>query len=374
MTLDPAGGSAVSAEWRVQIHTDLEAVHTLWDELYAAMPDAGPFALWDYAAIWWRHYGKAFRLYVIVVLHNGQPCALLPLMYHGHVLRWLAAPKSDYVTPLFSAAADRSHVFAVFAEHLRGIPWAVLDLHYLYPDLAQHFIDAMRGVWYRVDDRMACPYIAVNGRSWQDYWTAKPAKTHKEMRELNNRLARNHLIAQVTTIAEPDRIAALFPALEMLHERRQQTRSGHGAFAGDSGAFFLEVCRAYAAKGYLTLSVAHYNDALAAYVVTFTLNRAARFWKTSYDPLYRLYSPGKFLFFQLLQHHFERNVYLIDFLAGQEPYKFQWTEQLQLLTRPIFYRSPLRGQFAAWRLQVRMRFARIDRLRRLWVWVSHRLP
>ncbi len=362
------------AAWRIEIFDDLEAVHAIWDDLVAAMPDPGPFMLWDFAAIWWRHFGGTARLHLIVVFEGEQPRGLIPLTIDGRHGRWLAAPSADYVTPLFDPPESLPMILKLAADHLRSMTWATLDLGYLYPDRAHELITALAGVWYRIDDRMACPYIGVNGRSWADYWDAKPATRHKEMRKLRNRLAREKLNPQVKTITDPDRIVVLFPALAALHTRRQQSRSGHGSFRGAEGAFLREVSTTYAAKGRLTLGITYFNDQPAAYLFTFILDGATRFWRTSYDPFYRLYSPGKLLFFGALQDSFARGDWLIDFLQGLEPYKFQWTEALQPLVRPIFYRSRRRGWLDRSILSARVRLARIDGLHRLWVWVSHRLP
>jgi hypothetical protein len=137
------------------------------------------FALWTARYLagysWQSCHGS-----VIVVLHNESTVrAPLPLMYHGHVLVSRAQIGLRNAA-LFSAAADRSHVLRLPNICARYVPWLCLDFVLFYPDLAQHFIDAMRGSGIIADDRMVLHIVAVvNGRSWQDYRSANPRPIKK---------------------------------------------------------------------------------------------------------------------------------------------------------------------------------------------------
>src|SRR5262245_10146793 len=72
---------AGSQPWTVQVYTDLDQIHGLWDALYEATPNAGPFMTWDYLAIWWRHLGGPYRLHLLVATEQSSPGrrVLLPL-------------------------------------------------------------------------------------------------------------------------------------------------------------------------------------------------------------------------------------------------------------------------------------------------------
>jgi CelD/BcsL family acetyltransferase involved in cellulose biosynthesis len=48
-------------------------------------------------------------------------------------------------------------------------------------------------------------------------------------------------------------------------------------------------------------------------------------WNTQYDPTYADYSLGRIVLVSFAEQSFREGCHELDFMRGEEPYKFQWT-------------------------------------------------
>ncbi len=338
----------------VQVYTDLDRVHKIWDALYEATPNAGPFMTWDYAAIWWRHFGRRNRLHILVATQQSVPGhrALLPLMRKGSDLRWLATPGSDYVALLYDAPEALTDALKAVAEHLRRGLWAKLSLSYLRPDDAERLIGALDGLPYRKDESVGCPYIEIQNRSWNDYLAGLSHSRRGDMRAVERKLEKENLIVRYETTRDPVRIEQLFPTMHDI-TARSHIPVKKALFEGTHGTFLLTLLKSFAVRSWLYVKMIYLNEHPASYTVCYTMNRRTGYWMAAFDEVYNRYSLGKLLLFHLLKSSFEAEDEVFDMMQGLQPYKLLWTDQIQPLTYLIFYRSPLLARAANFQTSAR---------------------
>ncbi len=361
------------ADWSVVLSHDLSAIRSTWVSLYESTPNFNPHMAWNFVAAWHHHLGKGWQPYLLTVYQSDQPIALLPLMRRGSQLSWLAAPRLDWATLLCPDSEHLPGIVRVFADYLRRTRWSMLDLHHLYPQTAELFTNALSEVWQHTEKRTELPYVAIRGRTWDEYLNSASAATRRQLRKPGNRLERDQLSARVETLTDPEQVAAALPILDHLNAQRSAVRSG--ALTGSKNDFLHQVYQDYAAQGRLCVYILYYNDTPAAHWTVFTAKGATFLWQTAFDSVFKFYSPGKMLLSSVLQASFERGDSVINFMQGMEQYKYRWVEDhAQPLARPVFYRSALQGKIAAWRREQRARLARSEWLHQLWVRLSHHLP
>jgi CelD/BcsL family acetyltransferase involved in cellulose biosynthesis len=133
--LAAAPGTGATGAWTVQTRRDEAAFATLeaeWDDLYRRSPGATPFQCWAWLESWWRWYGVAGRLRLVLVRRDGRLVAAAPLTLERRgpcrVLTPLGGTITDFTDVLVDGClaeeAGRRLIQAVLA--LPG--WDVLDL------------------------------------------------------------------------------------------------------------------------------------------------------------------------------------------------------------------------------------------------------
>ncbi len=330
--------------WSIEVYQDLATVYAVWDSLYATTPNPGPFVTWEYVSTWWQHFGSAYTPYILVATHDSSPDkrVLLPLMRQGNQLRWIATPGPDSVCVLHNAADTLEDGLSAIAGHLRKQRWAKLSLTYLRDSEAAVFKRAFKGIQYRADYSMACPFIEIQQRSWQDYLATLSHSRRQDIKALSRKLKREEKTIRFETTRDPKRIEALWETICQI-TAVSHTPEKLDLFVGHEGAFLMAICRDFAAHGWLEVMMAYLDDVPIAYTIYFTLNGVSGYWRAAYDESYYDYSPGKWVLLQLMQSSFERGDCFFDFMQGTQHYKLQWTDQVQPLVYLVFYHNPLVG-------------------------------
>ncbi len=356
-----AGRSSVSAQgWSIRVYADLESVRGIWEAVYEATPNAGPFMTWDYMAIWWRHFGRRSSLQILVATHQDGHRVLLPLMCKRLQWKWLATPGSDYVALLYNSPDNLDEGLAACAKYLRKRLWAKLSLSYLRPADAERLIKAFEGCPSRTDESTGCPYIEIQGRSWSEYLASLSHSRRGDMRAVERKLEKENLPVRYETTRDPQRIAALFPTMKDI------TAHSHipvkkALFEGTRGAFLLTLLQSFAVREWLYVKIIYLAEKPTSYTVCWTMHGRTGYWMAAYDEAYNRYSLGKLLLFHLLKTSFESEDQVFDMMQGLQHYKLLWTDQVQPLTYLIIYRNSLFERAA--RFQVRAR-----------TWLEQRAP
>jgi CelD/BcsL family acetyltransferase involved in cellulose biosynthesis len=90
-------------------------------------------------------------------------------------------------------------------------------------------------------------------------------------------------------------------------------------------AFVPGLARTCAANGWLRLGVAWLNGKPVAAQIWIVANGRASIYKVAYDEDYKIYAPGTLLTALLMQHAMEEDqVWEVDYLIGDDPYKQTW--------------------------------------------------
>ncbi len=104
-------------------------------------------------------------------------------------------------------------------------------------------------------------------------------------------------------------------------------------------------------KGYFELALLYLDEKIIAMHYGFKLNTCRYYFTPAYDIDYKHYSPGKILLYRLIKNSFEEGVEF-DFQKGKEPYKLEWTDQVQERVVIHVYRNSIIQKFIALRRRV----------------------
>jgi CelD/BcsL family acetyltransferase involved in cellulose biosynthesis len=355
-------------DWTVVLFHDLPAIGETWKRLFETSPDAGPFMSWEYASLWWTHFGAQSKPFVLLATDSDKHQVLLPLRRTGRTLKWLNTPGPDSIGLLYDCPERLPDAVNALGAFLRHERWSKLSASYLPSNQAALFIRALADIPYLADS-IGSPYVDICARSWNQYFSALSSSLRKDVRKPLNRLNQNGLSIRFETITSPDMLEQRFLDIDMITASCNM-REKQNLLEGKQWPFFLDMLRQYVSRGWLSVDLAYIADKPAAYQIAFTMNDAYSCWRTAYDENLQAYSPGKLLQVHLIERSFNRGDRIFDFMIGLEAYKFQWTDKVQPLTYLVFYRNWLHRQVANLRRKLHTQSAHYPPFEKLQVVMS----
>lgn len=361
---------------------------TAWDTLAAATPWATPFSRWAFHRAWWDAYGdNAHEETVVLVPADGPddapPITIAPLMHrhevepddvalrtkmrHGteHELTPVAPEAkavffgasyhADYAT-LLCAPDDLPAAAAGLADYLAGtgdpdhpMPWDVVDLRRLRcgdpagDALADAFgsREIAHGWTLNVEREDVCPVVELPAGGDLDAYLATLEK--KARHEIRRKVRRAEAAGDVRLDDSADPLADLEAFID-LHQRRWGI---DGLFPDTPGGaqsrvFFRRLFEHFGPDGPLRLAFLSVGGSRIAAGIAFETADTAYYYNAGVDPEARDLSPGVVMIERWVRRALERGITTLDFLRGDEPYKYEWGATDRPIQRLLVRRTGLR--------------------------------
>jgi CelD/BcsL family acetyltransferase involved in cellulose biosynthesis len=369
--------SAAPAALRIQ-PIELTAIsREAWDGLAATNPWATPFSSWAFHRAWWDAYGDNAHEQTLIAVRadspsgaaagsGADPVAIIPLMHrhevepedaerHTSIRHGGGAPltpvaptakaiffgasyHADYAT-ILARPADLPGVAEALVAHLAAaarpgaaeLPWDALDLRRLRCDdpaadaLAAAFRrhEMAEGWTLNLEHEDVCPVATLPiGGTIDDVLGALGKKERHEIR----RKVRRAETAGEVVFAESTEPLADIEAFIDLHQRRW---GADGLFpdtvgGAQSRAFFRRLVELEGPGGALRLTFLSVGGRRIAAGVHFETPDSILYYNAGVDPDARDLSPGVLLVERLMRRALERGKRRLDFLRGNEGYKYEW--------------------------------------------------
>jgi CelD/BcsL family acetyltransferase involved in cellulose biosynthesis len=114
--------------------------------------------------------------------------------------------------------------------------------------------------------------------------------------------------------------------------------------------FFRLVSRWAAERAILRLAFLRVGGRAIAFDLCFEEGGVHYLLKTSYDPAWRRFAPGKLLRHEMIRRAFAEGVSSYEFLGSDEPWKYEWTQDVRVRTLFQAFRPSLPGlvEWSAW--------------------------
>ncbi|HSO30613.1 MAG TPA: GNAT family N-acetyltransferase, partial [Candidatus Sulfomarinibacteraceae bacterium] len=342
-----------------------------WDRLAAANPWATPFSSWAFHRAWWDAYGSNAHEQTLIAVRADaaagvDPVAIVPLMHrhevepedaerHTSIRHGGGAPltpvpptakaiffgasyHADYATVL-APPADLPGVAEALVAHLAAttrqgaaeLPWDAVDLRRLRCD--DPATDALAGAFRRhemgegwtltLEREDVCPVATLPlGGTIDDVLGTLGKKVRHEIRR---KVRRAEAAGEVALEESADPLADLEAFID-LHQRRW---GADGLFPDTPGGaqsriFFRRLIELSGGDGALRLSFLTVGGHRIAASVHFETEDSILYYNAGVDPDARDLSPGVLLVERLVRRALERGKRRLDFLRGNEGYKYEW--------------------------------------------------
>ena len=335
-----------------------------WDALADRTPGATPFSRHCVQRAWWSGYGATAHDQTLIVVDQAAPEAIVgivPLMHRhelepgdlaakttirhqpGRELRPVPASATavffgasyhaDYATVL-AAPQDLHSVCEAAVESLAAADhaaWDVVDLRRLRTGdpatdaLAKAFEWAAPGAQWVVtrEQEDVCPILTLTpGTDYEGYLATLDKK---ERHEIRRKVRRAEAAGEVKLESSANPIDDL-DAFVDLHQKRW---GAEGLFPPTEGGaasrrFFAELFEDCAPSGIMDLSFLSVGGRRIAAGVTFDDGEAVYYYNAGVEPEARELSPGVVMVACYIQRAIGLGRTRLDFLRGDEPYKYEW--------------------------------------------------
>jgi len=387
----PATGAQLVASTRrlCAVRRSFESIDAAtWDALAARNPWATPFSAWAFQRAWWDGYGENAHEETLVAVpadgpDDAEPVAIIPLMHRHEVepgdlelkttmrhadglvltpvppdtkaVFFGASYHADYAT-LLCAPEDLVATADALADYCGSIgdpehpkEWDAVDLRRLRcgdpaaTALATAFgtREMARGWTMNIEPEEVCPVATLPENADIDSYLGTLGK--KERHEIRRKVRRAEAAGEVALTDSADPLADLEAFID-LHQKRW---GANGLFPdGPGGAhsrvFFRRLFELFPADGPLRLAFLTVGGRRIAAGVSFETADSIYYYNAGVDPEARELSPGVLMVERYVRRALETGKRRMDFLRGDEGYKYEWGSVDEPIQRILVRRTALR--------------------------------
>jgi len=352
-----------------------------WDALAARAPSATVFSSWAFQRAWWDAYAANAHDETLAVVPadappGAEPVAIVPLMHrhavepsdallrtrmrHGSevaltpvapsakVVFFGASYHADYATTL-ADPADLPAVAAAVAAYLAGPdagPWDIVDLRRLRctdptgDELAAALgAIEMANAWtLNVEREDVCPVVTLPEGVDMEGFLATLGK--KDRHEIRRKVRRAEAVGEIQLEESTDPLRDL----ELFIDLHQKRWGDDGLFpptpGGDqSRVFFRRLFELFGRDGPLRMTFLMVGGRRIASGIHFETASELLYYNAGVDPDARDLSPGVLLVHAYVARALANEIRRLDFLRGNEPYKYQWGAADEPIQRLLVRRS-----------------------------------
>ena len=331
----------------IAIDHELDALQDAWRQLAGRTDNV--FATWDWATIWWRHFGRGQPI-VATARIDGVIRGIVPLYLWRsrplRIMRFIGHGPADQLGPI-CAPADRPLLMAALPDLLANV--AHWDVFYgdVLPD-NPGWAKKLGGVRLLTE---GSPLLELTGLSWTSFLSSRSRhfRAHLRRRERNLVAAGVVSFRRATARTLPDDLDALF--------RLHRARWGSATEFSRLESFHRELATAAMRNGWLRLWILELNDEPVAAWYGFRYGSVYGYYQGGRDPSLARLELGTILITHTIEQAIIEHADTYHFLRGGEPYKFQFADRDEGLVTVGLSRS-VAGALSLRSYQLAVRLAR----------------
>lgn len=341
---------------------ELTSIRLLWRSLLGQTRGASFFQSLDWFEPYWRHYGHAQQLRVLVVRADDEPLGIVPLVLRTErsrlgKLRVLTYPLDDWGVFYGPIGGQPAATLTAAMKYLRSKPqdWDVLSLRWVHRDLHDRgrTENAMRFAGFAPNEETGerAASISLAG-SWADYWSSRGSHWRGNVARCERKLAEQGDISylryrpQGAACGDADPRWDLFDACVNIAGRSWQGSSAGGTtLSHESVREYLRDAHAAAAHaGGLDLNLLFVGERPAAFAYNYYYRGHVFGLRMGYDPSVSRSGAGTVLMRRMIADSFERGDHTFDLGPGSLAAKRPWQTSLETSYRYSHFAVAPRAQ------------------------------
>lgn len=311
-----------------------------WTALYDdVQPAAGPFVSPEFLSSWWDVLGGELELDLTAVLDDDELIGVLPLQRSADTVTFLGDFEVCDYMDLLAATGHEAAVVEALLERLDGLEAKRADLRGLAEgsstlDLLPALAEA-RGWTVARESEAVCPVVTLP-EDWQSYVTGLRRKYRHEVRRKLRNLRSGKAVVDIEVVSDPETIRERLP--EFL--RMMTTSRGDKAefMTERMATFFHTLVDRMAPANQVQMYFLLLDGKRVATVLCFVCHGQLMLYNSGYDPDFRALSVGIASKVFCMREAIDTGLRAVNFLRGDEEYKFQLGAEPSPVTRLILTR------------------------------------
>jgi len=321
----------------LEVSETLGEVASLWWDIWRRLPRPYVFYSPLFLQAWREELAPHTHLIMLVARKEGQVVGIAPLMAQGDELSLAGDPQvCDYMDVVLAPGAEEE-ALSLMLDRALQMPWRRLVLWGLHPQsVTRSLIPSLastRGLRVQEEVEAVCPQMALPS-SWHEYLRELPSK---ERHELERKLRRLQRVAEpeMESLSSPEAMEAALDDFFLLH---RASRPDKALFMTEAMArFFRRLVSAPEAMA--RLYFLRLGRERVASVLCFAAGQSLLVYNSGYNPDYSHLAVGLLSKALLVAQAMAEGFRHLDFLRGDEPYKYalgarDWPVYRLVLERP----------------------------------------
>ena len=312
-----------------------------WAGLIAQTPNPIPFATPAWQRVWLQHFQAGRQVRVLTARDGERLIGVAPLLCEGDRAEFVGHYSiCDYmdavVTPGFEERFFASILGKLAADGVKTVDLRGLRASSPTLDAVTAAAPAAGFAAAREDEALS-PAVELPG-TWDEYLNVLSKKDRHELRRKLRRLdsAGGDVVLKVVT--EPAEAATeldtLFHLMRISSHHKEEFLDRPGM-----ETFFREMTATMAAEGMLRFYFLTFDGEAVASVMNFDVGGTLYMYNSGYDPAYSHYAVGLMSKTLLIKDAIENGRHCVDFLRGDENYKYDLSGKDQQVHRVVLTRS-----------------------------------
>jgi CelD/BcsL family acetyltransferase involved in cellulose biosynthesis len=335
----------------IAIEHDLDALRDAWRRVAAETDNV--FATWEWASVWWRHFGRGQPILVTARI-DGEVRGIVPLYAWRtrplRIMRFIGHGPADRLGPI-CAGSDRPLMATARQRVLGAIgPWDIVLADVLPP--TPGWSEEGEGVRLATE---SSPLMGLAGLSWGAYLARRGHHFRAHLRRRERKLDAAGRV-NIRRATDMETLPGDLDALFRLHRARHGTATEFSRLE----SFHREFAAVAMQNGWLRLWMLELDDDPVAAWYGFRLGSAYLNYQGGRDPTFSRLEVGTVLVVHTIQQAIDEGADTYHFLRGGEEYKYHFAEQDEELatvglSRTVAGGLSLRSYDLARRLAIRLR-------------------
>ncbi len=303
----------------------LGSIEREWRDLWCGCPEATPFQSPAWLLPWWDAYHPG-SLLVVACRRAGELVGFCPVfMLGGHgeprEALLLGTGNTDYLDALVRPGEPPDTADAMLAALASAAAVDACDLRCLRPCSPLVTAKTPESCRDQRHEELPCPVLALDDAT--DFDRDLPAGLVHDIRYGERRAAREGGLS--IEKAEPQTIDRHLDALFEIHASRWHARGEPGVLQGAATqAFHRAAAQKLQNEGCLRLLTLSIGGRPAALIYGLLHARRAYYYIGAFSPAFSRLQPGKLAIHAAIREAIAEGAHEFDFLAGAEPYKYEW--------------------------------------------------
>lgn len=355
----------------IENNEDFEELKETWNTLLENCEDKNIFLTWEWMFSWWTYFGENSSLQILLMFKDKIPIAIAPFMISKYnkyfvkyrVLENIGSRHIDYSGII--CAGDTREIFKSLFDYLVTFlenGTFIVKISHIPDDSV--LLKKIRDMSYEYDNRLvfhetqitACPFLSIP-ESWEIFWSSLKRKRRHNLKRSITKLHGQFNVKYISIKPTDSSFNKLFNDFVIVYQKRWGQHKISSKFSNTQFIqFYQEICRRFANNNCLDFNIMTLNNCLASVILGFYFNKKYYYYTITFNPEFEHYSLGQIHILNIIKNSIENKLTEIDFLKGEEAYKYFWTQKSHKNYEILISKK---GLFKRLRMLIFLKFLRI---------------